>query len=94
MPSQKFGADAAWFKLALLAYNLASAITGLACAEDELLRDAELKRLRFHLIHIAGRLSRSQCKMRLRFLASPETVQRILKVWETFPLPTQATAFR
>lgn len=94
VPSQKFGADAAWFKLALLAYNIASALTGLACADDDLLRDAELKRLRFHLIHVAGRLSRSQCKMRLRFLAAPETVQRILKVWEVFPLPTQATAFK
>ena len=29
VPSQKFGADAAWFKLALLSYNLASALTGL-----------------------------------------------------------------
>jgi hypothetical protein len=94
VPSQRFGADAAWFKLSLLAYNIASALTGLACADDELLRDAELKRLRFHLIHVAGRLSRSQCKMRLRFLAAPETVQRILKVWEVFPLPTQATAFK
>jgi hypothetical protein len=69
-------------------------LTGLACADDPVLRDAELKRLRFHLIHVAGRLSRSQCKMRLRFLASPETVQRILKVWVAFPLPTQATAFQ
>ena len=94
VPCQKFGADAAWFKLSLLAYNIASALTGVACADDESLRDAELKRLRFHLIHIAGRFSRSQCKMRLRFLASPETVRRILKVWEVFPLPTQATAFR
>jgi hypothetical protein len=55
------------FKLALLAYNIASALTGLAYADDLALRDAELKRLRFHLIHVAGRLSRSQCKMRLRF---------------------------
>lgn len=94
VPSQKFGANAAWFKLALLAYNVASAVTGLVCADDELLRDAELKRLRFHLINVAGRLSRSQCKMRLRFLAAPETVRRILKVWEVFPLPTQATAFK
>jgi hypothetical protein len=94
VPSQKFGADAAWFKLALLAYNIASALTGLACADDESLRDAELKRLRFHLINVAGRLSRSQCKLRLRFLAAPETIQRILKVWEVFPLPTQATAFK
>lgn len=94
VPSQKFGADAAWFKLALLAYNIASALTGLACADDELLRHAELKRLRLHLIHVAGRLSRSQCKLRLRFLATPDTVQRILKVWEVFPLPTQATAFK
>jgi hypothetical protein len=94
VPSQNFGANAAWFKLALLSYNLASAVTGLVFADDELLRDAELKKLRFHLINVAGRLSRSQCKLRLRFLATSETVARLRKIWDIFPLPTQATAFK
>lgn len=94
VPSQKFGADAAWFKVSLMAYNLASALTGLACNDDERLQHAEIKRLRFHLVNVAGRFSRSQCTMRLRFLANQETIDRILKVWEIFQLPTQATAFK
>lgn len=40
MTSQKFGADAAWFKLALLAYDIANALTGLAYSDDQALRDA------------------------------------------------------
>ena len=93
VPSQKFGADAAWFKLTLMAYNLASAVRGLALIEDEPLRDAELKKLRFHLISVGGRMSRSQCVLRLRFQASAEQIARFLKIWNVFPLPTQATAF-
>ena len=93
VPSQKFGANAAWFKLTLLTYNLASAVRGLALIEDEQLRDAEMKKLRFHLIHVGGRMSRTACVLRLRFQASVEQIARFLKIWEVFPLPTQATAF-
>ena len=93
VPSQQFGANAAWFKLSLLAYNLASAVRGLALIEEESLRDAELKKLRFQLIHIGGRMSRSQCVLRLRFQASAEQIALFLKIWEVFPLPTHATAF-
>ena len=36
MPSQRFGANAAWLKLAILSYNLASAIKGLRfCATEQ-----------------------------------------------------------
>jgi hypothetical protein len=37
-------------------------------------------------------MSRFQNKLRLRFRASDEAIGRILKVWEVFDLPTQATA--
>lgn len=92
LPSQHFAVNAAWFKLALLAYNIASAIKGLCFAPEE--RTARFKKYRLLLVHLAGRMSRFQCKLRLRFRASQEAIARVQKVWSVFALPTQATAFR
>ncbi|HVG90190.1 MAG TPA: IS1380 family transposase [Alphaproteobacteria bacterium] len=91
MPSQHFAVNAAWFKLALLSYNIASAIKGLCFSAEE--RTARFKKYRLLLVHLAGRMSRFQCKLRLRFRASKETIARVQKVWSVFALPTQATAF-
>jgi len=92
MPSQHFASNAAWFKMALLSYNVASAIKGLCFSPEE--RTARLKRYRLLLVDLSGRMSRFQCKLRLRFCASAEAIQRVKRVWEVFALPTQATAFR
>lgn len=91
MPSQHFAVNAAWFKLALLSYNIASAIKGLCFSSEE--RTARFKKYRLLLVNLAGRMSRFQCKLRLRFRASKEAIARVQKVWEVFALPTQATAF-
>lgn len=91
MPSQHFNVNAAWFKLSLLTYNLASAIRGLCFDPEE--RNVRLKKFRLLLIHLAGRFSRFGCKLRLRFCATQEAIGRVQKVWEVFVLPTQATAF-
>ena len=91
MPSQHFAVNAAWFKLALLAYNIASAIKGLCFSPEE--RTARFKKYRLLLVQVAGRMSRFQCKLRLRFCASAATITRIVRVWKIFDLPTQATAF-
>lgn len=91
MPSQHFAVNAAWFKLALLAYNIASAIKGLCFGPEE--RTARFKKYRLLLVHLAGRMSRFQCKLRLRFRARKEAIARVQKVWAVFALPTQATAF-
>jgi len=91
MPSQKLAVNAAWFTLALLAYNVASAIKSLCLDEDE--RTARFKRYRLLIIEIAGRMSRCGCKLRLRFHANQKTIARIMRIWEIFELPTQATAF-
>lgn len=91
MPSQHFAVNAAWFKLALMAYNVASAIKGLCFSPEE--RTVRFKKYRLLLVHLAGRMSRFQCKLRLRFRASPEAIARVQKVWSVFDLPTQATAF-
>ena len=91
LPSQHFAVNAAWFKLALLTYNIASAIKGLCFSPEE--RTARFKRYRLLLVHLAGRMSRFRCKLRLRLCASKEAIARVQKVWEVFALATQATAF-
>ncbi len=92
MPSQHFRANAAWFKLALMAYNVVSAIRGPALEPEA--RNVRLKKFRLLVVNLAGRMSRFQCVLRLRFCAPAEAIARVLRNWEVFALPTQATAFR
>ncbi len=90
MPSQRFAVNAAWLKLALLAYNLASAIKGLCFDPEE--RTVRFKKYRLLLVHLAGRMNRNNCVMGLRLCAPQEAIRRMQRVWEFFPLATQATA--
>jgi hypothetical protein len=90
MPSQRFGVNGAWFKLALLAYNLVSAMKGLCLEGEE--RAARLKKFRLLLIHLAGRMNRNDCVMGLRLCADGKAIKRMQRVWEVFALPTQATS--
>jgi hypothetical protein len=90
MPSQRFGVNSSWFKLALLTYNLVSAIKGLCLEEDE--RTARLKRFRLLVIHLAGRMNRNNCVMGLRLCQKPEAIKRLQKIWKVFELPTHATS--
>jgi hypothetical protein len=90
MPSQRFAVNAAWFKMALLTYNIVSAIKRM-CFEPEH-RNARLKKFRLLLIHVMGRMNRNNCVMGLRMQASPETIRRMQQVWQIFKLPTHATA--
>jgi hypothetical protein len=92
MPSQHFNANAAWFKLSLIAYNIVSATRRLCFRAED--RGVRLKKFRLLVINLAGRMSRFQCTLRLRFCAGQEAIDRVLKIWEVFALPTQATAFK
>jgi hypothetical protein len=92
LPSQHFQANAAWFKLALMAYNVVSALRGLALAPQE--RNVRLKKFRLLVVNLAGRMSRFRCVLRLRFCAPVEAIKRVQRIWEVFDLPTQATAFQ
>jgi hypothetical protein len=92
LPSQRFAVNAAWFKMALLTYNILSAIKRM-CFEPEH-RNVRLKKFRLLLIHVMGRMNRNNCVMGLRLQASVETIRRMQKVWEIFKLPTHATAAR
>jgi hypothetical protein len=90
MPSQRFAINAAWFKLALLSYNLASAIKGLCFDPEE--RMVRFKKYRLLLVHLAGRMNRNNCVMGLRLCASVEAIRRMQKVWTVFALTTHATS--
>jgi hypothetical protein len=57
-------------------------------------RSVRLKKFRLLVVNLAGRMSRFRCVLRLRFCASAEAIGRVLRIWEVFALPTQATAFR
>lgn len=54
LPSQKFGINAAWFRLNILTYNLLSALKRLALPGD--LSEARPKRLRFLVFNTVGKV--------------------------------------
>ena len=54
LPSHKFGANAAWWAVVVLAHNLHALLARLALPGD--LKDARFKRLRFQFINVPARL--------------------------------------
>lgn len=92
MPSQRFAVNAAWLKLAVMSYNIASAIKGLCLSPKE--RTARFKKYRLLLVHVAGRMNRNNCVVRLRLCASEQTIARLSAVWKVFRLATQASRTR
>jgi len=69
-PCGRFGANAAWFRLSLITYNVLSALKSIALPSD--LGNARPKRLRFSLFTIAGRIISSGGKLILRIAAEIE----------------------
>jgi hypothetical protein len=68
LPSGKFGANAAWFRLNVLTYNLLTALKRLALPGD--FRTARPKRLRFLLFNTVGRVISHARKTLLRLSAA------------------------
>jgi hypothetical protein len=66
LPSQKFGANAAWFRLNALLYNLLSAFKRIALPEE--LHRARPKRLRFVLLNTRGKVVRHAREIVLRLV--------------------------
>ena len=64
LPSYRFGANAAWWQLAVLTHNLLSALKRLALPDDW--APLRPRRLRFLLFHVAGRLVRHGRRLVLR----------------------------
>ncbi len=89
LPSQKFGANAAWFALNAVVYNVMAALR--AAAPDPELRIARVKRLRFGLLLVGARLTRFSRKITLRFAASRNWIAMIRQLFAAFPCRVQPT---
>lgn len=72
IPSQKFGANAAWFRANTILYNIISAMRRLALPEEY--RHARPKRLRFVLFNAVGRYVKHARETLLRFFAELQKV--------------------
>jgi len=66
LPSQRFGANAAWFRLNVMLYNLLSAFKRIALPAE--LHDARPKRLRFVLLNGIGKVVRHARETVLRLV--------------------------
>lgn len=70
LPSGKFGANAAWFRLNVLTYNLLSALKRLALPGD--LSDARPKRLRFLVFNTVGKVVQPARRTLLRLTTAAQ----------------------
>ena len=89
LPSAKFGANAAWFRIACIAYNILVAVK--QAWPDETLHNAKAKRVRYVLLHVTGRFSRDRRKITLHLAETVEWIKRFVKLFARFPLATQPT---
>jgi hypothetical protein len=79
-PCGRFGANAAWYRLSLLTYNVLSAMKSLALPST--LSTARPKRLRFSLFTIAGRIISSGGKLILRVAKEIEEKVKLIAARE------------
>ncbi|MHB1959929.1 MAG: transposase [Acidobacteriaceae bacterium] len=86
MPSKYFGANAAWLRLAVISYNVLTALKRIALPA-ELLR-ARPKRLRFLIINTAGRLVQHARKMRLRLATLSDRIALWKEALRLLPVVT------
>jgi hypothetical protein len=86
LPSKYFGANAAWLRLAVIAYNVLTALKRLALPAD--LLTARPKRLRFLIFHTAGRLVHHARQLSLRLATALEGITICLEAVRILPLPT------
>jgi len=75
-PCGRFGANAAWYRLSLLTYNVLSALKSLALPAS--LSAARPKRLRFTLFTLAGRLVSHADRLRVRVSAEAERLAGLI----------------
>ncbi|MFI5300758.1 MAG: IS1380 family transposase [Polyangiales bacterium] len=76
-PCGRFGANAAWYRLSLLTYNVLSAIKWLALPPS--METARPKRMRFSLFSIAGRIVSHAGKTVLRIGREAESLASLIR---------------
>jgi hypothetical protein len=87
-PCGRFGANATWYRLSLLTYNVLSALKSLALPPA--LSSARPKRLRFTVFTLAGRLVAHAGQLWLRISAAAERLAGLVAARERLALLAQA----
>jgi Transposase DDE domain group 1 len=85
LPCGRFGANAAWVRLAVLTHNVLTALKRIALPPEMLA--ARPKRLRFLIFHTAGRLVQHARQMILRVATTVERLRLWLQALRLLPLP-------
>ena len=85
LPCGRFGANAAWLRLAVLTHNVLTALKRLALPPE--LLAARPKRLRFLFFHTAGRLVHHARRIILRLAAAAERLAVWREALRLLPLP-------
>lgn len=86
LPCGRFGANAAWLRLAVLTHNVLVALKRLALPAE--LLAARPKRLRFLIFQTAGRIVHHARQVLLRLKVAAERLQEWLAALRLLPLPT------
>ncbi|MGH8705846.1 MAG: IS1380 family transposase [Burkholderiales bacterium] len=76
LPSARFGANAAWFRINALTFNVLSVLKRRALPER--FRDARPKRLRYELFTLAGELAVHQSQLSVRVPVAEERLREIV----------------
>lgn len=77
MPCGRFGADAAWVRLNVLAYNLLAFLRTTVLPRP--LRKARPKRLRFEVLQLAGVVIRHARKTILKLAVAAERIAMLIE---------------
>lgn len=90
LPSARFGANAAWFRINALTFNVLNVLK--RCALPERFRDARPKRLRYELFTLPGELAVHQSQLSVRVPLGDQRLQdivdargRLLAMYDTRP---------
>ena len=85
LPCGRFGSNAAWLRLAVLTYNVLTALKRLALPAE--LLPARPKRLRFLILHTPGRIIHHARRMLLRLAASKERIGEWIEAMRLLRVP-------
>ncbi|MCA9417656.1 MAG: IS1380 family transposase [Candidatus Omnitrophica bacterium] len=83
MPCGRFGANAAWYRLCLLTYNLLSAFKQIGLPEK--LHKARPKKLRFRLLCLGAKIATHARKTMLKVAAAVESIGELLVLRSHLP---------
>ena len=86
LPCGRFGANAAWLRLALLAHNVLKALKRLALPPEWL--TARPNRLRFLVFTVPGRLITHARQLWLRLATTPDRLEQWIEAVSLLPAPT------